>query len=130
MSMTKKERAEFDALIKECQILGALRWSGYSDTPDVPVPESGTVTGWYSHAYLGSLGKLPGNIGHGWTTSVSHGDGVPDRPYRFGSQGARAMYSTRLIALKALRAKIERQCAEVLRNVDLAIAEEANRGES
>jgi len=117
MAMTKKEREAFDAAIKKAEILGALRWT----TPvakDVPIPENGYSEGWI--AYSNSVQKS-------WSGQHRHGNGdapAPEDIYKSASQRGVSMYSTRLLALKALRNNTEKEAAEELRKIDRMIAEE------
>jgi hypothetical protein len=121
--MTKKERAEFDALIKRAETLAALRWTA-PVAPDMPRPETGYIHGWTFNAYSGVVDAA-------WSGSVSHGrlDDNGERP-KYGSQGGRALFSTRLLALHALRHATEQACAEKLYAIDRAIDKEMSKDES
>lgn len=119
MAMTKKEKAEYDAAIKRAETLAALRWSSPVEK-DVPVPTyPDHTTGYGFNDYYCTVYEM-------WSESVSHGHG----PYpgkgvaRSASQNGRSMYSTRLLALRALRYAVECEAARKLREIDLQIAEE------
>ncbi len=113
MAMTKKERAEFDAALTAARVLGALRWT----TPverDVPPPQWGAPnsTGYIFNAYTSSVDVACS--GH-----VSHGVGSATQ---LRSQGALHLFSTKLLALKALRCAVESQAARTLAAIDTRIA--------
>ena len=120
MPMTKKERAAVDAelreagvLLTEARTLAALRWTS-PVAPDVPPPPHGYSEGWDFNAPSGSVWL-------GWSTSVSHGTGPAPKDGKHplgGSQCGRAMYSTQVLALAALRREIERRAAVALRTID------------
>lgn len=114
MSMTKKEKAEFAAL----QVLAALRWSDIV-MRDVPPPrDSSTTSGWDFNAYSAEVWRS-------WSGSVSHGRGNnPESRYVSGSQGSRALFSTELLALKAMRHEMCANYAMKLAVVDRRIAAE------
>jgi hypothetical protein len=59
------------------------------------------------------------------STSVSHRNAGSSS----GSQGGRALYSTRLLAMKALRRAMEKECARRLRMVDCMIEKEVGNEE-
>ena len=115
--MTKKEKAAMDALRQ----LAALRWTA-PVAPDVQPPATfgGASTGYFFNAYSAEVSP-------GWSSSIYHGHGAaPAKAGLTGSQGARALYSTRLLALRAMRHAIELECARKLASVDLAIEEESS----
>lgn len=119
MAMNKKEKAAFEAAVRNAMKLGALRWTS-PVTPDVPIPGGfggEKVTGWSFNAH--SQRVYPS-----YSTAVSHGEGSGTDRHRVGTQGAIRQYSTRALALKAMRHEIERACAENLVRVDLQLKEE------
>jgi len=121
MAMTKKERAEFQAAIDRADTLAALRWT--APVPkDVKPPQRSSeyVAGWVFNTYSQVVEEA-------WTTGGSHGSGpiptVEQRRYSTGSQHSRAMYSTKLLALRALRHSVECKAASDLMKIDRQIAE-------
>lgn len=122
MAMTKKERAEMDAVLREARMLGALRWTSPVARDVLPPKGGGYTEGWDFNAYSGSVWL-------GWSTSVSHGNGpapADGAAYRSrGSQNSRAMYSSKALALAALRYDTERQAANNLAKIDAMIAAES-----
>jgi hypothetical protein len=112
MAMTKKEQAEFEALRALC----SLHVTETAPGPDLPPPQFGSqemTKGW--DMYPGSLVKV------GCSTAYSHGSGQTDKA---NSQNPRALYSTRLRALRALRNTVEREVAARLSRIDAEIAKE------
>ena len=116
MSMTKKEKAAFDAAIKESQLLAALRFTQPVER-DVKPPSEWKCEyseGWDFNAHSA-------RVWQGWSTTVSHGTGPApkkgDRHYN-GSQNARSMFSSEVLALRAMRYEMEQKFAEQLRQVD------------
>lgn len=126
MAMTKKEREHVAALETELRTLAALRWTE-PVARDVPPPANGG-NGGYSVGFQTNQYRLGTDAVYpAWSSSVSHGEGAPpDRSAasRTGSQGSRSMYSTRLLALKALRHEVELEAAERLAEIDQRIAAE------
>lgn len=132
MAMTKKEKQMVEELLTEA----ALRRTAPVE-PDVDCPEKfssgsgGVVTGFL---FRGALGASP-RVEHAASTSVSHKvsynpiDFEKDRLERSGgwSQGARRLYSTRLLALKALRYELESSCCRALRDIDRQIEAEIRK---
>jgi hypothetical protein len=107
--MNKKEAAYVCSLRNELERMRALRWTKPVE-PDVnpPVQQGVTYTGWI---YCGD------RVEPASSTSLVHSCGG------ITMKGARALYSTQLLALKALRHATELECAEKLRRIDLAISE-------
>ena len=122
MAMTKKERAEYDAAISEARIAGALRWSTPIE-PVVPIParRSDIVNGWHYTAYES------GRVDKACTSSVKHSYGHWDMTT---TQRPTRLYSTKLLALKALRHALERQAAGRLARIDELIAAELSHSAS
>lgn len=119
MAMTKKERAEFDAAIERANMLGALRWSA-PVKKDVPPPEQykDFSSGWDCNAHAVKVYEV-------WSSSVVHGYGAqPDG--RSASQNSIWCYSTRLLALMALRHQVELESAKKLAAIDKMIEAEMN----
>lgn len=121
--MTKKEQAQVEALLQKVRLIGALRWTS-EVKPDIAPPDRGYTTGWNRNASL----SYP-SVDEGWSGSSCHGSGKPpaeNQRHWSASQGARSLYSSRLLALKALRHSLEREAATILARVDAMIeAEEA-----
>lgn len=119
MAMTKKEAEEVADLKRRLSVLAALRWTDEVE-PDVPIPERSAnelTKGW-----------LPGGAASSWprvekacSSSQSHAYGQDDETT---SQQAKRLYSTKLLALKALRHEMELYFAGRLATVDLQIAAE------
>lgn len=115
--MNKKEQAAFE----ELHVRLALRFTEPLE-PDVPPPgQSGNwnqlTTGWVFNSFNRKVDCA-------CSSSVNHAVGSTTKT---STQQPRHLYSTRLLALKALRAVKEREYAEALRSIDLGIeAEEAN----
>lgn len=117
MAMNKKEREALEFAQKELAIARALRWSRHEPlTPDVPVPGSGHSVGWLARG---------DQVERAWSESVYHGYGEysGNRQIRSGRQNGRRLYSTELLALKALRYERERYMAIELATFDRMILE-------
>jgi hypothetical protein len=113
MAMTKKERAEVEELRQRLATVAALRWTEPVGT-DVPVP-----------AWNGELSKgfLPcgDRVEVACSSSTYHAIGRTDKT---NSHRAVALYSTRLLALKALRHNLELEFALRLARIDAQIENE------
>ena len=116
MSMTKKERQMFEDLLTAA----ALR-STSEVKPDLLLTEdmSKPIVGYLPIAECSDSARVEKYT----STQCTH------TPFgsSCGSQGGRDLYSTKLLALKALRYKVEESCAVRLRRVDRMI--EAEQGE-
>ena len=125
MAMTKKERELLESAVKRASINRALRWSEPKPEKDVLPPESGSgqreTRGFVAHTFEASWKVL-----HGLSSSVYHAVSS-DEPKKTTSQRAIAMYSTRLLALKACRAEMEERFATALASVDAAIEAELDK---
>jgi hypothetical protein len=113
MSMTKKELAEVERL----KTLLALRFTP-DISPDIPKPESGQgeskiVNGWSFNAYSRRVYKSCSSV-------VYHGT---DKWDKTESQHPIEQYSTPLLAYKAMRREVEKECARNLRDIDRKIEE-------
>lgn len=117
MPMNKKEREEFEAMKQALRIARAMRFTT-PVAPDVPPPKgSGSTSGWLHNSYRGAAIQA-------WSESVSHGLGGPDRKSTGGgSQNSRPLFSTELLALKAMRHEMEMDFAKKLAQVDRLIEE-------
>lgn len=119
MAMTKKERAELEATRLEVALLYALRWTAIEDVPrDVPVPVGGNYTeGWDFNPFMKKAYLC-------WSSSTAHGRGpVPGDHNRQASQGGIALFSSRLLALRAMRHDLERHAARDLAEIDAMISD-------
>ena len=128
--MTKKEQKEWqdklDKLKKE--LLIANQWNALRRTSsvarDVKPPEgvSEYRDGWDYNVHSKSVMRC-------WTSCVSHGrlkeeEEVANK-FGVGSQNVKHLYSTKLMALRALRHEIEKMTARELYDIDLLIQQEA-----
>lgn len=118
MAMTKKEKAEFDALAARLRMTAALRWTEAVE-PDVRASHDNggkPAVGWMGHVHNGTAQKA-------WSTTVFHGLGEKENG-RSASQGARALHSSRLLALRSVRHEVELECAKRLAAIDEQIEAE------
>lgn len=130
MAMNKKEKAALAAARKQAALSHALRWSvplGESLGPDVPAPKSGEpdTVGYTTcaHRVVSGFGTQVGDALDG-VASGSHLHWRTASP-RSRSKGGVPVYSTRLRALRGLRAELECIFAGKLAAVDDEIAREA-----
>ena len=123
MAMTKKEREAMQAAIDRADMLAALRWTNPVER-DVLPPKSGQFHREYTEGW--DYNAPSSRVWQGWSNSIGHGTGPVPKPndYTSGSQGSRAMFSTKLLALRAMRHEMERQAARMLMQVDRQIAAE------
>ena len=116
MAMTKKEREALEAA-KAC---AALRWTDGAQK-DVPPPVGSEESSGYC------FNEARGQAYAAWSTSMIHGEGET-RSDPYASRGAIGLFSTRLLALKAMRHAAETKAANRLRAIDRMIEDEAGRG--
>ena len=125
MAMNKKERAAFDAALNEARVLGALRWT-FPVEKDVMRPD-GSIGAHTEGWDINSTSTYSAVAFKAWSESCSHGTG--DFPignkYRSASQGGVSLYSTKLLALRAVRHEVEKIAAKRLAEIDAMIAEES-----
>jgi hypothetical protein len=123
MAMNKKEQAAMQARIDRAETLAALRWTNPVQR-DVGVPKDGYSQGWDYNVYTQIVFT-------GWSSCVSHGKGPLDKNVRknvSGIQGPRRMYSTKVLALAAMRHEIEQKAAADLLKIDRQIATAMDTG--
>ena len=127
MAMNKAEKAALELAQNELAIAYALRWSDLKRIePDVPPPRTGGTldalsVGWTFNAYsCAVIMACSSSISHAFGQT---GDKQP--PKKTTSRGAKHLYSTEVLALKAMRQEMERKFASSLAAVDRRIAEAA-----
>lgn len=108
--MNKSEKARMEALEQQLREAKALRWTDPVQ-PDIPAPEGGSMRETSGFAAFGALQY--GRVEPAWSSCVSHGRGYSTRAEQKkagsgGSQNPIALFSTRLLALRALRNSMER----------------------
>jgi hypothetical protein len=110
--MNKKELAEVEPL----KVKLALRFTEKIE-PDLKKPEAFAkemTKGWHfnSHSLL---------VGKACSTSINHSTWGDEKTT---TQGGINMFSSRLLAIKAMRHEVEKECAEKLRKIDIMIEKE------
>ena len=109
------------ALLREVQIARALRWT-YPVERDLAAPTHGgsVIQGWDV--------DLAGHVYEAWSSCAFFGMGqyVAGNRRLAKAKGRRDLYSTKALALQALRSQTERRAAEKLAEIDAQI--EALRG--
>ncbi len=120
MAMTKAEKAELQGLRDRLALVSALRWTE-AVKPDVPVPAHSdpATTGWAYNAPSLRIEQM-------WSESHAHGWGA-SRGRGSASQRGRALYSTRLLAVRAMRYEVEQECAAKLAQIDRMIEAEVTK---
>lgn len=126
MAMTKKEKAEMEEMRNRLQILSALRWTegvkpdlSPKDILDDQPLDTAYISGYTYNAHNGIVSPA-------WSRRHSHriGQSVPVSNNSTASQHGLALFSTRLLALKACRHAVELECAKKLEEIDRAIERE------
>lgn len=120
MSMTKSEKAEREALIRDLEMERAMRRSGMV-ARDLTPPKgfSGVTHGWDFNSYSA------GEVFKATSSSVYHRnrEWVESDISGGWSQGTRTLFSTELLATKAMRYEIAERYADSLRKIDARISE-------
>lgn len=124
---TKENEA---ALLRDALLRDALRWT-HPVEPDLAAPNwngnGGPILGYRFNAFSQRVGEA-------WSSPGRHGDGhVPAlvgdrRSHQVASQGSIPLYSTRRLALMALRHELEKVAAQTLRNIDQLLEAETGEG--
>jgi hypothetical protein len=112
--MTKNEKEIFEAALTA----SALRTT--TDIfPDILPPVCGSILskGWIFIGHYGDFGRVE----LACSSIHSHGIGQQDKA---DSQGSLALFSTKELALKALRRAVEKECAYRLRRIDKMLENE------
>lgn len=125
MAMTKAEKAEMQTLKTELGMAQAMYISDPVER-DVPVPAHGT--GYPTYAEGWDFNTHTGKVFRAWTTTVAHGTFYERTGERStGSQRPTPLFSTELLALRALRRSVARKAASELALLDERIAYELNK---
>jgi hypothetical protein len=120
MSMTKKELAEREELRRQLRLARAFRFTEKVER-DVPPPETSSSFGALTKGFLYNAYHNSWRVEPACSSCVSHAFGRDDKT---DSQQPCSLYSTRLLALKALRNDAEQQCAKWLAEIDTEIEKE------
>lgn len=113
--LTKKEAAAQAERQEQARIRAALHWTEEAPPKDVPPPTgNGLSTGFAFNVY----GR---RVDVACSSAVFHAVGRTDQTT---TQGSRALYSTRLLALQALRNALEWEFAKELDKIDRQIEAE------
>lgn len=120
MAMTKKEKAEFDAAIYRAELFGALRWTS-EVKEDVHPPGFSQYrefsTGWHYNKHRLIVEKE-------WSSMVAHGSGSePAGKYASARQNGKRLFSSKKLALMAMRHAVEKEAAQKLLRIDKMIEE-------
>ena len=115
--MTKTKRHQADA---EQLLIKAALHTTPDVPPDIPPPKGGDTTRGFLFFGVGSRPY----VCEAWSTSTVHGTGDPNAAKRVGDHGAAHLYSTRALALCALRRAIEDDSAKQLLAIDRLIEQE------
>lgn len=124
MAMNKKEQAEMAALKRQLAVASAfVRTPAVEKDLPPPIPGEGN-SGHVTHGF--NFNTYTQEVREYWSGAVATYSENPKakKGYVSGSQGSTALYSTRLMALKALRHAVENEAAESLANIDEEIASE------
>lgn len=123
--MTKKEQAAFADLEHQLRLAKALRFTESVERDVQPPSCMGNEKlrkGWDYNAYLG--GYSAPRVEKACTSAIYHNFGDDTKTT---TQGARSLFSTKLLALRALRVEVESKVAEILAKIDEQIEEEKAR---
>lgn len=121
MAMNKREKVQFENAIREAALNRALRWSEPEQEPDVPIPGymDDLSRGWMPKDYY----IRSDHRDYAWpacSSNAGHGTGWA----KTTTQRPVELYSTKLLALRAARAKAEKQFAKILAEIDHEIQKE------
>jgi hypothetical protein len=126
MAMNKKEKEQLDNALENAKIAKALRWTEPKPERDLPKPDYQIGLGTFTSGWDYNTNGYTPNVYQAWSESVSHGAG--EKRDGYGSQNGIDLYSTKLLALKALRADMELNFAKKLLKIDEQIEKEMNNG--
>lgn len=123
MAMNKKEQAEMAALRRAVLVAGAFVRTP-SVRPDLPPPDRSGSGQKYTEGFNYNVHTRA--VYEAWSDSSYQGRGraPEDGKYRSASQNPVSLFSTRLLALQALRAAVEIKVANELADIDAEIERE------
>jgi hypothetical protein len=128
MAMNKTEQAMVADLKRELAMAKAFRFTD-DILPDVPIPPANETTrGWTFNQYSRRVAPVVSRYGShkaNWSD-----DEEPEFSHVSGSQGGLALYSTKELALRALRRALEGEYARALAHLDATIDAERNKERS
>lgn len=118
MAMNKKEIVAHNVVVHALRIRSALMWT-LPIAPDVPPPGHGDYTSGSMSLTKGFLhNAYSSRVEPACSSSISHNFGSNERT---NQQRAVWLYSTRVLALRAMRYEVERQSAVRLMEIDRLI---------
>lgn len=121
MAMNKKEQAAFEALQTELREAKAMRFTDpVSHDLAPPTSRAPDTSGWTFNSYSGTVAQA-------WSSSIYHGYGPARTKNGSASQNPISLYSTKRLALRALRHSVEKECAAKLARIDRLIDEEGGQ---
>lgn len=124
MAMNKKEQAAFEAMKREILLAKAFRFTERVKPDIMPPTTSELRKGWHYNSYIGSYSGP--RVHRACTSAVHHSIGNDTKT---DTQQPLSLYSTKLLALRALRHDVEKQVANILADIDEQIeAEKADSG--
>jgi hypothetical protein len=107
------------ALARKAKVVHALRYAGKAPEPDLEIPSTSGkfIEGWqYTvHTY---------EVWFGWSTVSVHGTGPYAKRGDRGAQRGTALYSTRKLALEAMRDEVSLRFGAHLLHIDKQIEQE------
>lgn len=118
MAMTKKEIAAFAELQKDLVVARAWRRTE-PVMRDLSVPRNGEISGWIFNLHSKRVEPA-------WSGFTCHGRGYATRKEARGSasQNGIALFSSKLLALRAMRYEAEEEAVRMLAEIDAQIADE------
>lgn len=121
MAMTKKERASLNEALKRASTLAALRWTTKVE-PDVMPPKNETPGSVLAKGFVPNPYSM--SIQPACSSSAYHSIGRQDK---ITSQRPIKMFSSRLLALYAMRNMVEEEAANRLAKIDDMIEQETQK---
>lgn len=126
MAMNKAEKQKMADLENELRKARAMRFTD-KVVEDVPPPSIGVKFGELTTGFAVVGTGEYARVDVACSSSVNHAIGRTDKT---SSQNAKPLYSTRLLALRACRNKVEEYAASRLAAIDLMIEAEINKEQS
>lgn len=130
MAMTKKEKEHWRMLLEKVEIIAALRWSDNVEpdlSPEKDI-EKDQINGIYSsNKYISGFiyNSYAKSVEEWWSSRIYSGPGL-EMPEKLGiySRKPSRLFSTKLLALRALRYDLCRRFARELWEIDKRIEQE------
>jgi len=123
MAMNKAEKQQLEDALEQVRIYKSFQITPKIE-PDLQPPSSSS--GFGAHIYGYSFNSHTIHVSEAWSEFTRNGSGHGERKH--AAQNGIALYSTKLLALQAMRHEVAIRAARLLADIDVQIEQEKNYG--